>query len=395
VTESPTDSPTLTPSATPSSSSTISPTSTASPTATPSLTLTLTPSLTQSPLPTATPTVTSTRTPTATLSQTPLPTATSTQTLLPTLTVTPQLGPPGSSSFDITLYNPAGELIRDIALKQPLILGSTLGDFTIEDPTFAPQAGQQAVILVNGQTFLWNGSNNNGQQVSSGIYYVKLSSTDSNGNLIVYTHEVVVLAVGNLVQVRIFNSAGEEVRTLASYAYGSQQPTRLQPDVTSMAFGPDPSMGSKINFDLGGLTVPWDGTNALGQRVASGTYTVQLVSQSMGGGASIIATTSVTVINASGGVLAGSMAGPNPMLPSDTVLWLRVPNAPAGTHLIARLYNLAGELIMTARNDLQPDRLSFDMGGRPVSGGVYIMSVTAVAPWGEVERRNYKMVLVR
>jgi hypothetical protein len=303
-------------------------------------------------------------------------------------------GGEGSTTFNITLYNEAGEAVKVVALNQHLGAGSTLGDFTIQDPAFAPQAGQQALILVDGQTFLWNGSNDNGQQVSSGIYYVSLAFKDSYGNTTVYTHEVVVLAVGNQVRVRIFNSAGEEVRLLTAFAYGSQQPTRLDPSSSTFAFGPNPSAADKLDFDLGGLTISWDGTNALGKRVDSGVYTVQLESDSMGG-AAIIATTDVAVINAAAGVLDGAMAGPNPLLPGDNTLWLRAPNAPAGTKLTARLYNLAGELIMTATNDLQPDRLSVDMGSRPVSSGVYVMSVTAVAPWGTVERHNFKLILVR
>ena len=35
--------------------------------------------------------------------------------------------------------------------------------FKVQDPAFAPQAGQQAIIIVDGVTYLWNGSNDNGQ----------------------------------------------------------------------------------------------------------------------------------------------------------------------------------------------------------------------------------------
>lgn len=282
--------------------------------------------------------------------------------------------------------------MKTVALNEPV--SGTLGDFSVQNTTFAPAAGQQAYILVDGKTYLWSGDNDNGQQVSSGLYWVKLFYTDSYGNVTAWIHEVVVLAVGNEVRVRIFNSAGEEVRLLAAYAYGSQQPTRLVPDATSMTFSSDPSTPSKLNFDLGGLSVAWDGTNSLGQRVDSGVYTVQLESGSMGGSI-VIATTSVTVLNAGGSVLTGAVVGPNPLHSDQSVIQLRMPSAPAGTEVIARLYNVAGELIMTATNSMQPDRLFFDIGGHAVSSGVYLMAVTAKAPWGQVERKTYRLVMVR
>jgi hypothetical protein len=345
---------------------------------------------------TATPTATSTWTPTWTPTASPSPTET--QTAAPTLTPLPPGGGGGDgigngTSFSITLYNEAGEAVKVLALDEPA--GLTLGDFTVQNPAFAPQSGQQALIIVDGQTYLWNGSNDNGQQVSSGLYWVKLSYRDNYGNVTAYIHEVVVLAVGNQVLVRIFNSAGEQVRLLAAYAYGDQQqPTRLVPDSSSIAFGPDGGPLNKLTFDLGGLSVEWDGLNDLGQRVNSGQYTVQLQSGSMGD-APVIATTSITVLNADGSVLTGALVGPNPLGSDQNVVQVRMPGAPVGTLVTGRLYNVAGELIMSAANDMQPDRMSFDLGGRNIAGGIYLVAVTAKAPWGQVERRTFKLVVVR
>ena len=91
----------------------------------------------------------------------------------------------------------------------------------------------------------------------------------------------------------------------------------------------------------------------------------------------------------------GAVVGPNPLTQGQSVAQLYLPSATAGTQVTARLYNLAGELIMTATNDLDPKRLYFDVGKRQVSGGVYVMAVTAKAPWGQVERKTYKLVVVR
>lgn len=316
--------------------------------------------------------------------------------MAPSATVVPTASAGGGgygngTTFSISLYNEAGESVKHLVVDQPA--GSILGDFTVQNPAFAPRAGQQALILLNGQTYIWNGDNDNGQHVNSGLYWIKLVYRDSYGNVTAYIHSVVVLAVGNEVRVRIFNSAGEEVRTLLAYAYGTSQPTRIQPDKSTLVVG-GVAPSDTITFDLGGLSVAWDGKNSLGQRVDSGVYTVQLESDSMGG-VLHVGTTSVTVINVAGSVLGGARILPNPVPAGVQRFALVMPSAPAGTEVIGRLYNLAGELIHSSTNGMNPQRLNFDLNGRQVSGGVYILAVTARAPWGMVERQNYKLVMVR
>ena len=71
------------------------------------------------------------------------------------------------------------------------------------------------------------------------------------------------------------------------------------------------------------------------------------------------------------------------------------PSTPSGTVVTARLYNLAGELVLEAVNDMAPDRLEFNMGARRVAEGVYLVIVQAKAPWGTVERRTLKMAVAR
>jgi hypothetical protein len=260
-------------------------------------------------------------------------------------------------------------------------------DFKVSDPAFAPQAGQQALILVDGKTYLWNGSNDNGQQVVSGIYYIKLEEHDSYGNVVTYVHEVVVLAVGNQIRLKVFNAAGEEVKTLLVATYGTQAPSRLVPDKDTVA------SGSGISFDLGGLSVTWDGTNNAGQQVSSGSYLVQLEVQNLAG-KETVASTTVTVINAPGAVLSGALVVPNPVPAAANSFEIRWTPL-AGVEVTARLYNVAGELVLTAVNGLSPGGLRFDLGSRPLAGGIYLVELRAQSPAGGVERRTLKLVMVR
>jgi flagellar hook assembly protein FlgD len=288
----------------------------------------------------------------------------------------------------LDLYNQAGELVRVIAAGVPV--QGLLSDFTVTDPTFSPQAGQQAVILVNGVTYLWNGSNNGGQVVSSGIYYLKLSSTDNTGNQTVYMHDVTVLDSGKQFSLKIYNSAGELVRTLALGSYTGAAPDQLTVDRNVAAFGPN---GGLFNFNLGPASAAWNGLNDAGQSVQAGDYTVQLVTENQGA-ASIIDNLTVTVLKVGGNVLAGAIVGPNPVPEGVQQVSVKLPNAPSGSIVVGRLYNVSGELIMTVTNNQQAGRLTFNLGQHRVSAGIYLLSLSANTPWGQAQRSLLHFVVV-
>lgn len=267
-----------------------------------------------------------------------------------------------------------------------------INDFTITNSTFSPQAGQQAVILVDGTAYLWNGANDNGQQVASGIYYVKVATYTNTGLEIDYIHAVTVIALGNQFTLKVFSPAGELVQTLAVATYNGTSPTQLSVvGPNALAFGPG---GNQFKFSIGPATVPWNGRNSSGQQVQSGTYTVQLGYETLGGPV-VIDSLAVTVINAGASVLAGAFVAPDPVSFGQEQATVVLPNAPAGTLVVGRLYDVAGELVMTATNAAQPGKLTFDLTGHPVAGGTYIVALFGQAPWGQGERRSVRFVVIR
>ena len=296
---------------------------------------------------------------------------------------------PGQPTYSLNLYNQAGELVKVVASGIPV--QGQLSDFTITDPTFSPQAGQQAVILVNGVTYQWNGTNAGGQVVTSGAYYLQLASTDNTGNQTVYTHTVTVLDSGKQFSLKIYNSAGELVRTLFLGTYSGAAPDQLTVDHKVAAFGPG---GGEFNFNLGPASKLWNGLNDAGQAVQAGDYTVQLVTENQGS-SSIVDNITITVLKANASVLAGAKIGPDPVGPSDQLVTVLLPNLPSGCTVIGRLYNVSGELIITVSNHLQAGQLTFNLGTHRVSAGVYILSLSATSTWGQAERRNLHFVVVR
>ena len=304
--------------------------------------------------------------------------------------------------FNLTIYNSAGEAVRNLILNDASF-DNPAKDFAINTKTFAPKNGQLAIITAGGQTFTWAGDNDSAQGIENGIYYVKLEYTDHFGHVETMTDQITVLSSGQFYSVRIYNSAGEEVKQILVSSYGQSAPSRIDPDKTSIAIGQATGPAGSINFDLGnGTSVSWDGTNSQGQRVQSGSYLAQLI-VTHDGAPKTVATAALTVLNVAEGLLAGAILGPNPLnllsghgspngLPGVVILKL---NTPGGVEVVGRLYNMAGELVLTASNDMNPNEMRFDLGGHQAASGVYILAVTAKAPWGTTERKSFKLVILR
>jgi hypothetical protein len=331
--------------------------------------------------------------PSASPTATPLNTATATFTPAPTNTPPPwcnNCNGNGGTTFSITLYNQAGELVKTITSAVPV--NGNLNDFTVTNPDFSPQAGQQAVIVVDGKTYLWNGSNNNGQTVETGVYYVKTEVVDNNGNTTVYIHPVTVIALANQFSLKVYNSAGELVKTIAVGNYGmGVAPNSLSVvGGKAVAFGPG---GGQFTFNVGPGTVTWNGQDDEGQLVQQGDYTVQLVSQGMGSPYNV-ASVAVTVLSTAGSVLSGAFVAPNPVPAGADSVTVVLPSATSVCHITARLYNVAGELVMIGNNDMNYGKITFPTGGRRVAGGIYVVALTAVGPWGQAERHSVHFVIV-
>ena len=115
----------------------------------------------------------------------------------------------------IGVYNEAGELIKQIAVQE---LSQEVTSFTIfQQPTITTLNGK-VFVEVNGQAIAsWDGTNQNGDPVLNGSYYVKVDSTDPYGVTNTVTQVVTVNRHLAEVQVDIFNEAGEIVRHLTSY----------------------------------------------------------------------------------------------------------------------------------------------------------------------------------
>jgi hypothetical protein len=217
------------------------------------------------------------------------------------------------------------------------------------------------------------------------------------GHILVRTKEVTVISDGRFYEVKVFNSAGELVRTLPAPLGSSQNaPSRIVPSERTITVNNQSGAVQPLAIDLGSGWVAWDGRNGQGQAVASGSYTLQLVETS-GSAPKTLGASTVTVLNTSNGTatLSALAVIPNPVEAGRNIrLEIRFQSVP-GTRAIGRIYNVAGELVVTLVNDSDPNKFILDLGDRKLASGVYLVAVWATAPWGEMDRQTTRFVVMR
>ena len=420
-TDTPTDTPTFTETVTftdsPTSTSSATITVTKTPSATTTASPTFTSSLTQTITFTGTPTFTETPSATETPSSSPTKTASTTRTVTPTGTISWTASPtpvPLPHHVTISAYNEAGELVKlifsggaqylpgDLNLSKDVIPGGATGpdgSLGIKFPGYLwdPSSGS----AIGGVT--WKADNDGGQIVSGGIYYIKVEIVDPFGQVTSLQHSVQVVSVLPENTLRIYNSAGELVANLGlptttgTGRYGS---VRLPEEQYAVKY--DEASGQIVAggafqvvvADEKGVetSVYWDGRNAQGAPVASGSYTAELVYNAPGAGGSHVVEAKGFVVLQAGdpATLGGSFACPNPASHGADIM----VSYPTSTRYaaVARLYNLAGEMIDQAEDRGHTGKMSFIT--KSLASGVYVIKIDKLSGGSVVARTTIKVAIV-
>jgi flagellar hook assembly protein FlgD len=300
---------------------------------------------------------------------------------------------------ELAVYNEAGERVRVLYQGTASTAGPSL---TAVSQALADGSTQVSISGftsgATGNAVLWSGQNDQGQPVSNGSYYTKLSVVDAFGTQQSYTAGFNVMSTADTASVEIFNSAGERVRTI-------QLPANLLP--VDMRALEDSFLGGldSSGQPLGGLRLRlkdssgeqpllWDGLNDQGQVLASGSYTVQLT-RTQAGGARVVKSLSVILLASPDEALQLSLASatvaPNPVHGAGVPVSVFYKLPPRGT-AVCRLYDLAGQLVDQGA----------DTGGGGVvtmnaafAGGVYVMEFRLMDGSAILGRRILKLAVVR
>jgi flagellar hook assembly protein FlgD len=287
----------------------------------------------------------------------------------------------------VQVFNSAGEVVYTgtVPVYKPLTGSQVTGN-----SAFIPNAGGSVTVdlLGTGGVFTWNGVNNNGQTVSGGSYTVVTSENPpGGGSTVQYSSGVTVLSQPAQNVVAIYNSAGEMVQ---QYTLPAGAISFL--NLSSNSLVPQTGAGKGLTISVGnapGDSVTWNGLNAQGQQVSSGTYQVVVLSQSPSGPVKMDA--SVQVIDAPADLLAGAMAGPEP-LGAGKELTVVAPNLAPTDSLVVEIYDLAGERVAASAGVGPTQTVNLPR----ISGGVYLVVLTAhSSATGGMERKVLKLAVLR
>ena len=300
----------------------------------------------------------------------------------------------------IGVYNEAGELIKEIWVQR---LSEEITNFSIfATPTITSLHGQVYIEYKGTQIATWDGTNNAGDPVTNGDYYVKVDNVDPFGVVTSVTQMVTVSRSLAKVQVYIYNEAGEIVRHLTSYVDDpnniSLSNVTLSTSVISPTISGTPTTGGTnlvhITTDTG-MDLIWDGKNDSGAVVSNGDYEVEIHWQD-GKGNDVVITKGILVQEGNQSFANGKVTAQPNVLTKGSTKTTFVMNSSSPYTLKVWVYDVAGELLVSKikRGDLNTNTVTIDMSG--VASGIYfgVVELTDVNG-GNAGRQVCKILVVR
>lgn len=292
-------------------------------------------------------------------------------------------------SLELGVYNAAGERVRQLFSGPSAILPST---FALTASSLLPGLG--TVELRSGDGLgsslglpAWDGTNDQGQLLSSGVYYLKVQTRDPFGQTSATVLPVQLLAVGDaqILALEVFNSAGEQVASLPLSPAAAAGGVRLLNAVVI----PGESPLQMQTTDIKGLTslLNWYGLNAAGVALASGSYTMRAASQGPG---HADVQFSFTILNSAVEAPAAPHIAPNPVPAGAAGLTVLAPGG--ATPWSVELYDLSGALV--ASGSAGPGvAATLPLGS--VSGGIYLAVVRTRDAHGLTRQWTLKAAILR
>lgn len=241
-------------------------------------------------------------------------------------------------------------------------------------------------------TIFWDVTNDAGQPVLNGSYYLKLEQKDHYGHTISMIEPINVVKFEQYVRVRIFNAAGEIVRVISRDGEIRTDKMNLKvPDVIAIQ---QLETNQKIQYGQSDEYVVWDGLNARGELVTSGTYEIEVVIKNFYG-EQIKASKTVLVLVENSEYLSGLKAVPNPASAGSGLMafgWdIEVPGKMKIT-----IFNMQGELVRVIYADSLDKRAEWDfksVSGSTAAQGVYFAVFENLCFDGTRQRETLKFAV--
>jgi len=388
-----------TPTYTDTPSVTETPSSTSTQTVTSTITFTRTETVTATP----TPTFSDTKTATDTRTETATRTASATVTVSPTITLTPV---PMPFELTVTIYNSAGEMVRGLYNGPIAVLPTSINLSSSSSPDGNILAtGGTLTLSLPGQlgasgssSLAWNGTNDQSQPVSDGVYTFQLQMVDQYGHISTLDQQVTVMDTQGQNELAVYNSAGELVyRELLTRFNSSIVSFTVKHAAFVGAFDSSgsPLTGSGLQITYKDINDSpyadtWYGVGMDGQALSSGVYTVQLL-RTVGTSTSILESQQVTLIRRGPQVGSGAHVAPNPIMGGGMAVLSFSPSI--GAIAQAQVFSLASERVLIKSGPSESGQLAIDTSH--LAPGVYVIEFTKVQNNSVIVRTLVKMAIIR
>jgi uncharacterized repeat protein (TIGR01451 family) len=324
--------------------------------------------------------------------------------LLNNAQLTYQGGLPQNSSVSVTVlaqytvkvavYNEAGELVKEIMVKR---LSQPVDRFSLLQSADITSLHGVVYVTVKGtQIASWDGTNQVGDPVTNGKYYVKVDNVDSLGVVTSVSQLVMVSRSIARITVNIYNEAGEVVRHLFSYADDPNNNPLSDVQLSTSVIRPSLTgapNGTVAITSSNGMTLIWDGKSDSGSIVTNGHYQVEVHSVDGTGGEQVI-TRGVVVRSGNTLITDGNVfAGPNILKEGVTSTLIQVRSSVNYT-LTARLYNTAGEVVkQPVTGKTGSNQVTLDVNG--MASGLYFVATDLTDSNGGFAGRKVTQIVVQ
>ena len=301
----------------------------------------------------------------------------------------------GNYTVRINVYNESGEVVKTILLKQ---YSQPIQSVSLQSSNTLVSINDKINIVYQGQVIgTWDGTDNNGQEVTNGKYYIKIDNVDTNGVATSVTQVAMVARHLAHITLNIYNDVGEVVRHLDSVladAMTLATGVNLSANVISPSYQQG-GINSTLTLTLSnGMTVVWDGRNDGGQIVQNGQYFVEMQSTDGQGGASTI--TKQVSVDHGGLSLTGTpvVVYPNPDSQRVNGPLIQFLGAP-GLTLRISIYTIAGELVQGGiTGQAGSGQAAWDFSGRGIASGLYLADIEMTDSQGGFQRQVTRIVIV-
>jgi flagellar hook assembly protein FlgD len=273
----------------------------------------------------------------------------------------------------------------------------------VTDPAYVTDTSPLVIVIPGLETpatqgagstsFTWLPVNQQSQDVSPGVYFIKIEIRDAYGHVNTWSNNVVVQRYEPYVEMNIYNAAGELVRRIRKD--DAALPGKIMLNVPDLLTEIPADVGYGENLDE---YFVWDGKSQEGIAVSNGVYEVQIVMMT-GKGSMFESSKTVSLLRTVARYLNGFMILPNPGYGMDTLItfkWTFASGTETGRASVL-IYNIAGELVRRLKGSLAAGSISWDLKtsrGATVSPGLYTAVLEGRNTAGYADIKTEKLAII-